>query len=46
MWVKGLGGDVPSRLIGAQMAANYQNPQSSQLVLQEHDVADGKNDAA
>lgn len=37
---------MPSSLIGAQMAANCQKSHSPQHVCQEHDVADGKSDAA
>ena len=45
MWARWLGRDVRPSLIGAQMVANYQKSHSSQYVCQEHDVADGKNDA-
>jgi len=37
---------VPAPLIGAQMAANCQKSCSPHHVRPEHDVADGKNDAA
>lgn len=46
MWVKCLEGEVRSTVIGAQMMANYPKSLSSQHVCQEHDVADGKYDAA